>query len=84
MVRRDLDPRPFTRLARRCGRALGPGLVVLALAVPGVAHPCSLEYLLLVPLERLLQLEVSSGWVPQAARFGKGAVAALSSDGSTL
>ena len=83
MVRPDPDPRPFARLiGRRCS-ALGPGLVVLALAGPGAAHPCSLDHLLLVPFERLLQMEVSSGRPLQTTRYGKRAVAASSSGRST-
>ncbi len=35
-----------------------PGLLVLALAVPGAAYPYSLQQLLCMPLEGLLQLEI--------------------------
>ncbi len=83
MLRRVLDPGLSPRLASRWGRALGSGLTALALATPAVAHSCSLEYLLLVPFERLLQLKVSPGRVSQSTHYGKGAIAALSSDGST-
>ena len=82
MVRPDPDPRPFARLIGRRCRALGPGLVVLALAVPGAALPCSLEYLLRLPFERLLQLDVSQAGVEPAWRSGRTAVAAAASDRS--
>ena len=36
-----------------------PGLLALALALPGLAHPISLGQLLRLPLENLLQLEIS-------------------------
>lgn len=40
-------------------RRLLPGLTALALAAPNIAYPHSLQQLLLMPLERLLQLEFS-------------------------
>lgn len=40
-------------------RRAGPGLLVLALACPGLAHPISLGQLLTLPLETLLQLNIS-------------------------
>ena len=83
MLRRVLNPGAAARFASRWGRAFGPGLTALALATPGVAQPCSLEYLLLVPFERLLQLEVASGRVSKTTRYGKSASVALASDGST-
>ncbi len=82
MVRPDLDPRRFARLIGGCGRALGPGLAVLALAIPGAAHPCSLEQLLRLPFERLLQLDVSQPGAAPAWRSGRTAVAAAASDRS--
>jgi hypothetical protein len=43
-----------------------PGLLALALAFPSAAHPYTLEQLLRLPLERLLQLEISPRRVSQA------------------
>jgi hypothetical protein len=45
--------------AGRGRRGLLAGLVTLALALPGVAHSYTLDELLRMPLERLLQLEIS-------------------------
>ena len=53
---------PGTDRAHRPGhwrRRAGPGLLALALACPGLAHPISLGQLLKLPLETLLQLNIS-------------------------
>jgi len=47
-------------------RRLLPGLLALALTFPSAAHPYTLEQLLRLPLERLLQLEISPRRVSQA------------------
>lgn len=56
-------------------RRLAAGPLALALIFPGVAHPFSLDQLLRLPLEQLLQLQISprraacaSGDAPRAAR----------------
>lgn len=48
-----------THRAGRWRRRAGPGLLALALACPGQAHPISLGQLLTLPLESLLQLNIS-------------------------
>jgi hypothetical protein len=59
----------------RRGRAVV--LVTLALALPGAAFPYSLQDLLRLPLERLLQLEISASaslrgtTAPTAAPFAE-------------
>jgi hypothetical protein len=50
------------RARRRCVQA---GLLVLALAAPAGAHPCSLEQLLEMSLEQLLQVEITPQWPSQ-------------------
>jgi hypothetical protein len=50
----------------RWRRRLLPGLLTLVLAFPGTAHPYTLEQLLRLPLEQLLQLEISPRRVSQA------------------
>ena len=40
-------------------RRLAAGPLALALTFPGVAHPFSLDQLLSLPLEQLLQLQIS-------------------------
>lgn len=55
----------------RPGRArsrtrLAAGLLALVLGSPGAAHPYSLERLLTLPFERLLQLEISPRKVVRA------------------
>jgi len=47
-------------------RRLMRSLLVLALAFPSAAYPYTLEQLLRLPLERLLQLEISPRRVSQA------------------
>jgi len=47
-------------------KRLSPGLVALVLAFPSAAYPYTLEELLRLPLERLLQLEISPRRVSQA------------------
>ena len=49
----------LTLFAVRQRKRLWRGGLALALAVPQAAHPYSLEQLLHLPLERLLQLQVS-------------------------
>ncbi len=49
-------------------RARCVGLVVTALALPGVAYPYSLRELLHLPFETLLTLEVSAPGKPQKER----------------
>lgn len=56
-------------------RRLAAGPLALALTFPGVAHPFSLDQLLRLPLEQLLQLQISprhvacaGGDTPRAAR----------------
>ncbi len=49
---------------------LAPGLIAAALAVPGAAHPYSLDALLQMPLERLLQLQIT----PRRAALATGPV----------
>ena len=53
------------RITHWRGRLL-PGLLALALAFPTAAHPYTLEQLLRLPLEQLLQLEISPRRVSQA------------------
>jgi hypothetical protein len=60
---------PDRRIAARFvawRRRVAPGLAALALALPGAAYPYSLEQLLHLPLERLLQLEISQRRLSQA------------------
>lgn len=64
MARSNPTPSPLQTAdhAHRPGhwrRRAGPGLLVLALACPGLAHPISLGQLLTLPLETLLQLDIS-------------------------
>lgn len=46
--------------ARRRRRRSGVWVLLAALAWSGAAHPCSVQQLLNLPLERLLQLQVTS------------------------
>jgi hypothetical protein len=50
---------PFAKRTRRWRARWAPGLIAAALAVPGAAHPYSLDALLHMPLERLLQLQIA-------------------------
>ena len=50
---------PAVAHAERWRKRSWAGLLALALLVPGAAHPFSLEQLLLLPLEHLLQLEIT-------------------------
>jgi hypothetical protein len=61
--------------ARLCRwlRRTGSGVLVLTLAFPGLAQPCSLDYLLRLPLERLLQIKIVPR--PVAAALNPGAMA---------
>jgi hypothetical protein len=56
--------------------------MMFALALPDAAHPCSLDQLLRLPFERLLQLDVSQAGAAPAWRSGRTAVAAAASDRS--
>ena len=56
----------LTLFAVRQRKRLWRGGVALALAVPQAAHPYSLEQLLHLPLEHLLQLQISPRRVPHA------------------
>jgi hypothetical protein len=47
-------------------RRVLPGLLMLVLVFPSAAYPYTLEQLLRLPLERLLQLEISPRRVSQA------------------
>lgn len=67
---------------RRDGWRRHAALLALALAVPGVAHPFSLDQLLRLPLEQLLQLEISSRRVACAARDNAWAARCPRADGS--
>lgn len=77
----------FPRAARRPARALSVGrkglsplLLALALAFPGVPHPMSLEDLLRLPLECLLQLEISPRPVQQSFRHAASRLGRLAAD----
>lgn len=50
---------PSARRARPWRARLLPGVLAAALAAPQAAHPYTLDALLRMPLERLLQLEVT-------------------------
>lgn len=52
-------PHPLAGHPGRWRRHAAPGLLALALACPGLAHPISLDQLLRLPLEHLLQLDIS-------------------------
>lgn len=80
------DVHPLGRAVRRTRpwqARLTPCVLAAALAVPGAAHPYSLDSLLRMPLERLLQLQVTprrialgdglNAPVAQALHAGKGA-----------
>jgi hypothetical protein len=54
-----------------------PGLLALALAVPGAAYPYSLQQLLCMPLEGLLQLEIGPRPNPPGGAVGVSAVVCL-------
>ena len=57
---RSVSPSAHVARSARCWRArLAPGLVAAALALPAAAHPYSLDALLGMPLERLLQLQIA-------------------------
>ena len=60
-------PALFAVRQRKC---LWRGGVALALAVPQAAHPYSLEQLLHLPLEHLLQLQISQISPRRVAHFG--------------
>jgi hypothetical protein len=49
----------FAPSARTWRARLAPGLIAAALAMPGTAQPYSLDALLHMPLERLLQLQIA-------------------------
>ena len=55
----NFDTERLTAFAVRQRKRLWRGGVALALAVPHAAHPYSLEQLLHLPLEHLLQLQIS-------------------------
>jgi hypothetical protein len=55
--------------------------LALALAFPGIARPCSLEELLRLPLERLLQLEISPRPASKASSHGASTPGRLPADG---
>ena len=56
------------RRARPWRARLAPCVLAATLAVPGAAHPYSLDALLRMPLDRLLQLQVA----PLRAALGDG------------
>ena len=56
------------RRSRPWRARLAPCVLAATLAVPGAAHPFSLDALLGMPLERLLQLQVA----PRRAALGDG------------
>lgn len=56
------------RRSRPWRARLAPCVLAAILAVPGAAHPFSLDALLGMPLERLLQLQVA----PRRAALGDG------------
>jgi hypothetical protein len=60
----DIDGSNTTRPGGWRRRAAA-GLLALGLTFPGVTHPYSLEQLLRLPLERLLQLKISAQPVAQ-------------------
>ena len=72
--------RPATMLSGS-RKHLSTGLLALVLAFPGTARPWSLEELLRLPLECLLQLEVSPRPVSQASSHGVSAPGRLLADG---
>ncbi len=62
-------------------KRFGLSLLALALAFPSAARPCSLEQLLRLPLERLLQLEISPRPASQSSSHGASAHGRLPADG---
>jgi hypothetical protein len=71
--------------SRRAGwrRHTAPVLLALALAGPGVAHPLSLGQLLRLPLEQLLQLQISPRRVAGAPADNAALRACAPADGRT-
>ena len=63
--------------ARRWRARFAPGLMAAALTVPGAVHPYSVDALLRMPLERLLQLQVTqrSTSLGSAAKVANAALA---------
>ncbi len=72
--------RPIISAGR--GRRLLAGLLMLALALPSAAHSYTLSELLKMPLERLLQLEISPRFTALAAARDALACGRCSVDGS--
>jgi hypothetical protein len=81
----------MTRLPRTAGRPaatragwrkrLGLSLLALALAFPATARSSSLEQLLRLPLERLLQLEISPRPASKASSHSASTPGRLRADG---
>jgi hypothetical protein len=65
-MRRRFAPAPFGRRAGFTAwrAAIARGAFALLLLAPPMAHPQSLPQLLRLPLERLLQLEISAPAAP--------------------
>jgi hypothetical protein len=75
------DHRPIIS-AGRGRRGLLAGLLTLALALPSAAHSYTLDELLRMPLERLLQLEISAQLTALAVARGALTRGVCSVDGS--
>ncbi len=67
---------PFAQRIRPWRARLAPGLIAAALAMPGTAQPFSLDALLHMPLERLLQLQVT----PRRAALVTGPVVSMAQE----
>lgn len=66
----------FNRTLRAAARRIGYGLLALGLVVPTQAYPLSLQRLLELPLETLLQLDITVR-APAARKGGKLSAIAL-------
>jgi hypothetical protein len=64
-----------------CPRRWLAGVVAVLLGMPGAAYPVSLSHLLRLPLEALLQLEISEPAAAPRLRSGASAPRPMNADG---
>ena len=59
------EPRNSTGTSRPWRRAVAHGVLALGLTVSGVVDACTLDALLRIPLERLLELRIDAQQLPR-------------------